>query len=370
MPAGWSGCAFWRYRLPFNKLKKLGSDFDICITDDPNKTIQLRDVHEHIEKSDIVSIQSPGYKDAVMLIKLYKSEKKKVVVDYDDFSFDLSEGNPRYAELGLEEKEIIGKDGKVAFRWRDQENGFDVKVNKEKYEAFKLAVKHADLITTTTDYLADKFRALNSNVAVCPNSIDFDLWRPIARPKSLDGQVRIGWFGGDSHFVDLRLFKGLLPRLLAKYPQVKVVIQGPQVPEWAQFFDGVPNDRIEWHDWADLRYYTIFMASRHWDIGLCPLEDNEFNRCKSNIKALEFIALGAAVVAQNMLPYSNYIKENVTGLLAGTEDEWFDRISRLVEDKDLRERLAIQAYEDAKENYDLEKNCRIWEKEYLNLCQR
>lgn len=353
--------------MPLNKLNKLGSSIDINIADNPNKTFRLQEIQDNVEKADIISIQSPGYKDAITLMKLYKSEGKKIIVDYDDYSFDLSEGNPRYSELGTEEKEIIGPDGKVAFKWRDQENGFDLKANRAKYESFKLALGQADLITTTTEYLADKFRQHNSNVKICPNSIDLDLWRPIPRPEQLKDEIRIGWFGGDSHFVDLELFKGLLPRLTKAYPKVKIVMQAPPVPEWAQFFKDIPVDRFEWYNWADLRFYTLFLASRHFDIGLCPLAVNEFNKCKSNIKALEFQALGAAVVAQNMIPYSNTIEDGITGLLASTEDEWFEKISSLIEDREYREYVALKAYEDVQKNWNLDLNCRIWEKTFNDL---
>lgn len=300
-------------------------------------------------------------------MNLYKSQGKKVVVDYDDYSFDLSEGNPRYSELGTEERELLGPDGKHAFKWRDQENGFDLKSNKAKYQAFKDAIAQADMVTTTTEYLAEKFRQHNSNVQVCPNSIDFDLWRPIPRPKEMQDEIRIGWFGGDSHFVDLEIFKNLLPRLANKYPKVKIVIQAPPMLEWAQFFNKIPKEQLEWYGWAELKWYTLFLASRHFDIGLCPLADNDFNRAKSSIKWMEFAALGATVVAQDMLPYNEFIKNGVNGLLATDEDSWFNQISQLTEDKPYREKLALNAYEDIQENHNLDINCRIFEKKYLNL---
>lgn len=370
LPAGLSGCAYWRYRLPFGKLKKLGSELDITVADNPDKKIRMSDIQEHLQASDVISLQSPAAQDSVTLMKLYKSEGKKVVVDYDDYSFDLSPGNPRYNMLGIEEKEVVGADGKPVFKWRDQENGFDVKENRAKFEGFKRCVEMADMVTTTTDYLASKFRAYNRNVQVCPNSVDFERWKPLPRPKSLDGQVRIGWFGGDSHYVDLKLFKGLIPRVLAKFPQVKFVFQGPMVPEWGEFFKDVDPKRIEWYQWTDLRYYTFFLGAKFWDIGLCPLEDNDFNRCKSNIKALEFQALGAAVVAQNIPPYAPEITHGKTGFLASTEDDWFECISRLVGDDVLRNRIAFDGYQDAKDRFDLDKNCRIWERKYLDLLGR
>lgn len=327
------------------------------MADNPNKNVRLQDIQEHVDGADVVSIQSPGYKDVVTLMKLYKSEGKKVVVDYDDYSFDLDPGNPRYAELGTEEKA----------GWKDGQNGFDLRANRAKKAAFEHALSQADMITTTTEYLAEKFRPHNANVKICPNSIDFDLWRPIPRPSELNKEVRIGWFGGDSHFVDLEIFKELFPRLADRFPQVKFVIQAPPVPGWGQFFENIPQERMEWYGWAELKWYTLFLASRHFDIGLCPLAPLEFNKCKSSIKAMEFQALGAAVVAQDMLPYSATIKEGKTGFLASTPDQWFEKISLLIENKHLREEMALNAYKDLQANGNLDLNCRTWESSYLDL---
>ena len=367
LPAGFSGCAYWRYRLPFQKLQQLGSELDIHIADNANKMIRMQDIQDHVTNADIISIQAPGYKDAYTLMKLYKSEGKKVVVDYDDYSFDLSPGNPRYAELGTKECDVTDESGKVIFRWRDGEHGFDLKANREKYDAFVRCVAGADLVTTTTEYLASKFRQHNPAVAVCPNSIDFSRWKPIPRPEAMKDQVRIGWFGGDSHYVDLKILQGVIPKILRSYPQAKFVIQAPPVAEWQDIFKDFPQDRVEWYGWADLRYYTYFLGARAWDIGLCPLDNNEFNKCKSNIKALEFMALGAAVVAQDMLPYSDHIKHGETGLLAGSENEWIVSISSLIESVPLRNTLAMNGYLDAKERFNLDKNCRIWERNLLDL---
>lgn len=342
---------------------------DFYVSNNSEKRVARAEIDQHIKNAKIIALQAPGCPEAHDLMTVYKGQGIKVVVDYDDFSFDLDKGNPRYADLGCEEVEEKDNNGNTVVRWRDQENGFDIKANKSKYEAFIACLKSADLVTTTTEYLAEKFRKYNSNVVVCPNSIDFDLWKPIPRPVKYMNEVRIGWFGGDSHFQDIKLFKTLLPAICKKYPQVKIVLQCPPVPLWKDMFKDIPEQQLEWNNWKDLKFYTLFLASRHFDIGLCPLADLEFNRCKSQIKVLEFAAMGATVVAQDMIPYSNYIQPGHTGLLASTEQEWIDQISLLIENLDLRKRIAANAYRDVFTNFNLEHNCRIWEKAYLDLLE-
>jgi hypothetical protein len=48
------------------------------------------------------------------------------------------------------------------------------------------------------------------------------------------------------------------------------------------------------------------MQLRKIDLLLAPLINNAFNRSKSNIKWLEFSALGIPMVGQNMCTYNKY----------------------------------------------------------------
>jgi len=370
MPAGYSGCAWWRFRLPMRMLANVGCDgIDMVLADNPNKTVRLEDIQRETAQSDLIAMQSPGSMDGYHLMLVYKALGKKVVLDYDDMSFDLSPMNPRYADLGIRECEMLGSDGKPIYSWKDGQNGFNLKANIAKYESFLACLRAADLVTTTTDFLAGKFRKDARRVAVLTNSISLDLWRPIRRPQELGNQIRIGWFGGDSHGGDIAILKTVIPEVIRRHQNARLVIQAPHVPFWGPILEDIPPGNLEWHGWADLRTYTLMLASRHFDIGLCPLEDTEFNRCKSNIKWLEFTALGVPVVAQNMIPYSNTIKEGETGLLAGNTEEWISKICRLIEDKDLRASIREAAMADVRARYDLAKNCMRWRDTYIDLLE-
>jgi hypothetical protein len=48
------------------------------------------------------------------------------------------------------------------------------------------------------------------------------------------------------------------------------------------------------------------MQLRKMDLLIAPLVDNPFNRCKSNIKWLEFSALGIPMAGQNICTYNKY----------------------------------------------------------------
>jgi hypothetical protein len=83
-----------------------------------------------------------------------------------------------------------------------------------------------------------------------------------------------------------------------------------------------------------------------WDIGIAPLADTAFNRSKSAIKALDYAALGLAVLASDVPAYRDSLADGggadgVGGrLVANTEAAWFRTLCELIDDAALRQRLA------------------------------
>ena len=75
-----------------------------------------------------------------------------------------------------------------------------------------------------------------------------------------------------------------------------------------------------------------------FDIGVAPLIDNEFNRCKSNLRWLEWSALGVPTVASRVVPFQ-CIRPNIDGYLAKNEKEWYTNLRALIEIPKLRERI-------------------------------
>jgi hypothetical protein len=72
--------------------------------------------------------------------------------------------------------------------------------------------------------------------------------------------------------------------------------------------------------------------------------NNAFNRCKSAIKWYEGSILDTpeATLAQNTEPYHE-IKDGKTGLLFDTPSDFVEKLSLLIEDAQLRQRLAAGA---------------------------
>jgi len=77
-----------------------------------------------------------------------------------------------------------------------------------------------------------------------------------------------------------------------------------------------------------------------FDIGTAPLLDTRFNRCKSDLKVLEYSMAGVPFVASKVAPYEAAVAAGAGGLLARNESDWRRQLARLLDSRDLREELA------------------------------
>jgi len=104
-----------------------------------------------------------------------------------------------------------------------------------------------------------------------------------------------------------------------------------------------------------------------WDIGIAPLENTDFNKGKSELKYIEYSALGIPVVCTDIEPYNTVIKDGVTGFLANDKESWYEKLKNLILDENLRENIVSNSQKDILENYSIEDRIKQWEKILLNL---
>jgi hypothetical protein len=93
-----------------------------------------------------------------------------------------------------------------------------------------------------------------------------------------------------------------------------------------------------------------------YDIGLAPLPDDLFHRCKTNNKFREYGASRIAGIYSRNEVYGSCVEHDATGLLVENNAEsWHDAIQRLIDDAALRTRIQRQARQFVAEHYSQEK---------------
>ena len=319
-----SGARYWRLDDPFKYLRKLGIDAQVT---DEHITDKL------VMENDIFVCQFTTDKKGLALLRAYQQERgKKIVAEFDDF-IDVNEDNPNKMEHTI----------------------------SQAPEVLRVLASIADMITTTNSTLAKKLRAYNDNVVILPNYMDLERWEK-PHLKNETGYINLGWCGGMSHYNDLEMMVEPLKRILAEFPNVRLYIVG----EWRarKWFEGVKN--VEVMLAVPFDAYPTRLAGLRLDIGIAPLVDNEFNKCKSNIKWQEY-SINKVAGVYSPIVYNQHDFEPKFGLLASNPEEWYRSIKQLIIYPQLREDIAQSAYDLVKTNYNLEKRIGEWVKAYKSL---
>lgn len=333
--------------------------------------IELNQDHalEKALESDIIVFHRPQSENWFKFIKTCNKYGKMVVADYDDDPFNTSPWNPFYQWIGTEEATYIWPDGRKEMMWsKDPSIGggkyINIEDNIRRRDLFRASFKNADMISCSTDIVRESFKDINPNAVTLPNLIDFNQYPKIELVKR---NIRIGWQGGVSHFEDLHMIRDAIGDILKKYPQVTFVYWGDM--KLYGLFKNFPMERVEAHTWSDYIVYPYKLACLNLDIGLCPVVENEFNRNKTAIKYFEYSMVGASSIASNWEPYSSVITDNKDGLLV-KPDQWFNAMEELILNKEKRELLAKNAYENIFFNHNADKYAYKWLNAYEGILKK
>ena len=146
------------------------------------------------------------------------------------------------------------------------------------------------------------------------------------------------WFGGFSHYKDVKIILEALFQICSEYENVILYIMAFCLEELLNKFDW---KRLRPIPAAHLFDYMRTMKSLHLDIGLAPLADVLFNRSKSNLKVIEYLALGIPPLSTNSDPYSETLKAFDPSLLVEKEEDWYDKLKEEADIDDNRPRFNI-----------------------------
>ncbi len=215
----------------------------------------------------------------------------------------------------------------------------------------------ASMVTVTTEPLAKVMREFNDNVMVIPNYID-EAVLEISEPKN--DALTIGWAGSATHQMDFYQAGSMLKKVAKRHPETRWHFSGADYGR--RLF---PADRYTFTDFkTDIFDHYRNVATL--DIGLAPLKSHRFNDSKSAIKLLEYFGLGIPVVASPATPYRDYFTHGECGFFAEREYDWVHRLSDLINDKELREAMSLNAKAFARE-HTIQANAHKWESAIRSL---
>jgi len=360
--ANQGGCSFYRIINPMMKLaQQYGQIVNVRFDENPlgietegETTGAWKDNwdFETLKWADVVftqNISNFGGQYTARIVGKAKEFGKFVHYDTDDLLTNLYEGHRLY----------------------------EVYHDRGLAEVTKFIYHHSDLVTVTQKKFAKRIMPYvgeNTTLAVLKNAIDYDLpcWNsPKMRPRNKK-MCRVGWAGGIHHEEDVKEFSGI-PHLVNQRVGIERV--------WWDFYGRPPKTGTEEDAWQQdvwVNYEKIIMrgfkGQKNWDlhdampsdqyghmyanmdIAIAPLQMNEFNDSKSEIKVAEAGRYGVPLIASNVGCYEETITNWKSGVLLPEDaprSEWVKVLKRVIQNKKLREQMGANLHKITEKYFNL-----------------
>lgn len=210
---------------------------------------------------------------------------------------------------------------------------YRTKIIRRSAAQHKWITEYCDDIWVSTPYLAKKYAHLNPDIVPAkPSSILLGVQIP----------VRIAYHGSSSHRDEKYWLREVVEGVLTLCSQASFEIFGEH--EIYKLYRDLPRVSVlhpmSWQN------YLAYTQSHQLDIGLAPLLDSDFNQARGPVKFYDFVRMGAVGIYSNCSPYSDFIEQNVNGILLDNEPQkWINALSLLVNAKSKRHQLAYNAKE-------------------------
>lgn len=348
--SGMRGCYNVRCLLP---LMENGWDGDITsfVDQEERTAISKKD---GVMNADIVVFHRPEHPDKLKLARYLKELGKKIVFDNDDTYRDNEQVKlNKYMNKERVERGLKAINGSI--------------------DAF---IKESDLVTASTEFLAEEYRQLHDKVITLPNCVDPFLFDEPIRNEG--EKVRIGITGSVGITSDLDILKPIIEHYQDD-ERVQLVFfslygGGDKTKLVKEIYVGeyeILNSfrNIEWHPLVPATEYYDKLNELKFDIQIIPRVDTYFNKCKSNIKFLESSMFEIPVVAQGFAdgnsPYQG--KDEPYLLIANNTEEFITQIDKLIADKELRRSQGKKARKYVEEEYSIANNAHKWEEAYKTI---
>lgn len=275
-----------------------------------------------IIRADVLFMQRPCTKPELEMVREAKHCNRPVIVDYDDYLFNLSIYNTTY------------------HYYMDQETQSTI------LEIMSIADEIWVSTQNLLDLLTAKFPKIGPKLVVIENGhndIDF----PVVGKRPFVPNDVVLWRGGPTHTGDLLYYKDELLEVINTNKHISFYFFG-KIPGFIN--EGIKTDNVlMMKDYLTIYPYQKAVHNLNPMMNLILLEPSEFNSAKSNINQVEGAYAGAynldvpkdkfvekfnyyASKPEKIRDFANLQWKNIreTQLLSQKIDERYERIKKLV----------------------------------------
>lgn len=155
-----------------------------------------------------------------------------------------------------------------------------------------------DAVLFSSSELANYYQVLH------PKRLVVDPWvTPLHVTSKSEEEFVIGWGGSATHLDDLLWVAPALSRFLTTHPDARFFIMGSS-SNLSEFLNALPSAQVTCFPFGDEVDYFSFLQSLH--VGIAPLKDTRFNRCRSDGKFVQYAINGCASLLSDLPPFSDH----------------------------------------------------------------
>ena len=299
----------FRYRT-YNVMEAMENNFKYFVT--CFLVSELYSIYKLLSKIDLIILQRAKWSfELESFIRIVKEKKIPIVYDMDDLIYH-TKYVPKYLNS-------IGD-------YRD----FTVDSFFALSKRYELIASSSDGFIATTNDLKQHLECdFNKPVWLMPNFLNKEQEEESRKICSLKeknykrDKFVIGYFSGsNSHQRDLEIVESAIIKLMDKYPDIYLKIVGYM--SLSKEFEKLKKDgRIlidKFVPFQELQYKIGEV-----DLNIIPLQNHEFNHCKSELKYFEASIVDVVSCATDNNVYHNIIEDGKDGFLC-TEMDWYDKI--------------------------------------------
>ncbi|MCV3210531.1 glycosyltransferase [Mesorhizobium sp. YC-39] len=264
-------------------------------------------------KADVSIVQRTAFHDMEAAERFADRIEKggsRLIVDVDDGFICMDESHPEY------------------------------EVYKDRNATLSALVRRADANWFSTRPLAEAYAQISSRSEIMPNMIDPRIWRNYRKPRPLfptDGKLRLLYMGTATHDADFAMIADALDEVDGLRPNsfdltIVGAVKSPPRRKWIVTLKPPAGDIVY------PRFVRWLLDQTPFHVGLAPLVDNAFNRCKSDLKYLDYAALGILPILSDGVAYRDSATASGGAVLVqNRQEQWRDAVLDVI---DHRERYS------------------------------
>jgi glycosyltransferase involved in cell wall biosynthesis len=216
-------------------------------------------------------------------------------------------------------------------------------VSQTRRRRFVQMIRASDFVIAGNEFLKSQVLPCNPNVEVIPTSIDQERYH-LKDYSIIKEKVTIGWIGDHGSIHYLEKMRPIFERVGKRYPHsgLKIVCD--------IFFDCKEINVVKkpWRSEEEVADLQSF------DIGLMPLIDDPWSWGKCGLKIIQYQGVGVPVVCSPIGINRDLVEDGVNGLWATTQEEWEEKLSVLIENHVLREKMGREGRKRVLKGYTIQ----------------